>query len=185
MNKAPRENIWNLPNLLTMLRMAMIALFLHLFAMDMLYGALAVYLLAFLTDVLDGYIARKRNLITSFGKLMDPLADKLMLITALAALLSRGWVPVWVLVVIVAKELFMVWGGMALLRRRKIVVQADRIGKLATGLFMLAVVATFLHPYLAPVDYILQCAAVAVSLLAMVHYTIHALRNIPKQDNAE
>ncbi len=173
----PKENIWNVPNVLTMLRMALIGVFVGLFAVGYYGWSAAVFVLAGLTDMLDGYIARKRQLVTSFGKLMDPLADKLMLVAALSCLVSRGLVPIWVLLTVVVKELVMVVGGVLLLRRG-IVVQAVSIGKVATICFSVAVVATFLHDYLAPWDFVLQCAAVVLSLSALVWYVVNAIQKV-------
>lgn len=164
-----RENIWNLPNLLTLLRLALIGVFIALFASGLRLWALGTFLLAALTDFLDGRIARKYHLITDFGKLMDPLADKLMLLTALTCLTIAGDLPVWIVILVAAKELFMIAGGMYMLRRG-IVVHAHFIGKAATAAFLLAVTVSFLHAYTAPWDLVLQCVAVALTLAAMVHY---------------
>lgn len=170
-----RENIWNVPNVLTMLRMAMIGVFLWLFFSGYPIGAVAVFIAAGITDFLDGYIARKRKMVTSFGKLMDPLADKLMLIAALASLVSAGRVPVWVVAVVICKELVMVVGGYCLFQHG-FVAQARHIGKVAAVGFIIAVVATFLHEYLAPVDMALLYAAVALSVAAMVWYIVDTAR---------
>lgn len=173
-----KENIWNLPNVLTMLRMALIGVFIWLFVTGNRYLALAVFLFAGATDFLDGYIARKRHIVTSFGKLMDPLADKLMLITALACLTAEGLVPLWVILVTVGKELFMIVGAFLMLRKRDIVVHSVMIGKVASVAFIVAVFATFLHEYTAPVDTYLQIAAVALTIAAMVWYLVQALRTL-------
>ena len=94
------ENIWNVPNLLTMLRMVGVAVFIALFAAGKTTAAMVVFILAACTDALDGYIARKYHLITSFGKLMDPLADKLMTLSALVCLTVKGLVPEWLLAIV-------------------------------------------------------------------------------------
>ena len=121
----------NLPNLLTILRMCMIPIFVALYYSGMQPLALVVYLLAGATDILDGYLARKWNQITSFGKLMDPLADKLMTLTMIYCLADTGYLPVWVLIVLLLKELMMVLGSLALLKGlkgQKIVVMANWAG---------------------------------------------------------
>ena len=174
---AKRENIWNIPNILTMLRVALIGVFIWQYAIGHRYWAMGVFLLAGATDFLDGYIARKHNLVTNFGKLMDPLADKLMLVTALACLMSSGLVPLWVVLVVVAKELVMVVGGYWMLRQGT-VVQAHIIGKAATVVFVIAVVATFLHEFTSPFDTYLQILAVILSISAMVWYFGRAARVI-------
>ena len=115
------ENIWNVPNLLTMLRMAAVVVFIVLFARGKKNAAMIVFILAAVTDVLDGYIARRFHLITSFGKLMDPLADKLMTLSALVCLTVTGYVPLWLVIIEGAKECFMVIGGCIVLRKKKLV----------------------------------------------------------------
>lgn len=164
-----QEKILNLPNVLTMLRMALIAVFLLLFANGHYYWAMAVFIIAGVTDFLDGYIARKRKLITNFGKLMDPLADKLMLIAALVCFTRMGWMPLWIVIVVVVKELIMVVGGYFLLKAG-VVVQARLIGKVATVVFITAVVATFLHEFIAPFHTVLQYMAVTCSVTALFWY---------------
>lgn len=175
MEKRERENIWNVPNILTMLRIAMIFLFVWQFVMGRHIAAMVIFVLAGVTDFLDGYIARKQGLVTNFGKLMDPLADKLMLLTALVCLTVAGLVPRWLVIVELVKEAFMIIGGFYMLRRG-IVVQAKMIGKVATVAFIFAVVATFLHEYTAPWDFYLQVAAVTLSIAAMLWYLVEGIR---------
>ena len=172
----PKENIFNVPNLLTMLRMALIGVFIWLFAAGGRFWAMGVFLAAGLTDLLDGYLARKHNQITSFGKLMDPLADKLMLVAALACLTAVGWLPLWIVLAVAAKEIFMVVGGYLLMKKRGIVVQSGPIGKVATAVFTAATVLTFFHESVAPLDLYVQCFAVALTYAAMVWYTVRSVR---------
>lgn len=176
----PKENIWNIPNLLTMLRMALIGVFVWIFREGQYGWAIAVFLAASATDILDGYIARKYHLITDFGKLMDPLADKLMLITALICLATAGWVPLWAVLVMIVKELIMVVGG-TLLLKRGIVVSARLWGKIATALFILAVVSAFFHDQIAPWNSVLLYLAVAASVYALFWYTVNAIRQVQKK----
>lgn len=179
------ENIWNVPNLLTMLRMAAVVVFIVLFARGKKNAAMIVFILAAVTDVLDGYIARRFHLITSFGKLMDPLADKLMTLSALVCLTVTGYVPLWLVIIEGAKECFMVVGGCFVLRKKKLVVQADYIGKAATVTFIAAILATFLHDYTAPWDFALQCGAVTLALAAMVFYIIDTVRKVRADEQQE
>jgi CDP-diacylglycerol--glycerol-3-phosphate 3-phosphatidyltransferase len=93
----PAENIWNVPNILTIFRIALIPVYIVFYRKGDYYVALTVFLVASLTDFLDGKIARKHHLVTSFGKLADPLADKLMCITVLLSFTFSGtaqWVQV-------------------------------------------------------------------------------------------
>jgi cardiolipin synthase len=95
-----------------------------------------------ITDVLDGYIARKFNLITSFGKLADPLADKMMQITALVLLTMQQKIPAVILIIVIAKEAFMGAGSILLYKKENFVVSANWYGKLATVIFFVAIIFT-------------------------------------------
>jgi len=175
--KKPAENIWNVPNIMTILRIALIPIYIVFYRKGNYYGALAVFLAASLTDFLDGKIARKHHLVTSFGKLMDPLADKLMCITVLLSFEFSGtiqWIPA---AVVIAKELLMLIGG-AYLLKRGIVIQSQMIGKAAQWLFIAALCLSFFHDFFAswilPLDVILIWIAVIVALLALIFYAVKA-----------
>ena len=125
----------NLPNKLTVLRVFMIPLFLVLYFLGQFFWAFVVFALASLTDMLDGMIARKYNLVTDFGKLMDPLADKLLTISAFICLLSRhplgDTFGLVMLILIISRELIVT--SIRLIAAEKgIVIAADRWGKLKT-----------------------------------------------------
>ena len=97
----------NTANKLTMLRVVLIPVYLILWHIDAawsIYAALAVFVAASLTDLLDGYIARHYNQVTDFGKFMDPLADKVLVLTAMACFCSVGRFPDWALVIVIARE---------------------------------------------------------------------------------
>ena len=97
----------NLPNKLTMMRVILIPVYLVLWHLEFPgnnYAALSVFIVASLTDFLDGYIARKNNLVTDFGKFMDPLADKMLVLTAMTCFCAMGRFPDWALVIVMARE---------------------------------------------------------------------------------
>ena len=176
----------NLPNFLTLLRMLMVPLVVLFFALEKPYWALAVFLLAGFTDVLDGYLARKNNQITNFGKVMDPLADKLMLITTLICLWVTDRIPGWVPIVIGAKEFTMITIA-ALLYRKDIVLPANFFGKLATLLFTFAVLLSFFSELVAPWHTVVLYVATGVAIFAMIYYGFIVLRSNPhlfKKKNA-
>lgn len=132
----------NIPNLLTLFRLLLIPVFVVVFisGQDNIVPALGIFLLAGATDLLDGYIARKYNMITEMGTLLDPLADKLMLITVLACMAYRHYFPPWVVGIVIIKEAVMVGGGIYLYRsKRKIVIPANIYGKAATAGFYAAI----------------------------------------------
>ena len=129
------SGIWTVPNALTMIRLVLVPVFAVLFANGHPRWALAVFCAASLTDALDGYLARKLNQISDFGKLFDPLADKLMVLTALFCQGAAGvfpWTAIWI---VQGKEILMMLGGTFMLNRG-IVVSANYYGKTATVFFM-------------------------------------------------
>jgi len=177
-------NIWNVPNVLTMLRMALIPVFVLLYVNGHPKAALVTFLAASFTDFLDGYIARKYHLITDFGKLMDPLADKLMVCTAMICQAAAGVFP-WVAVAIVmGKELLMVWGAMKMLEKG-VVVYANIWGKLATCSFILALTLSFFHGEImlggVAADSVILWISVALTLWALADYTYKGIRAIRAQ----
>ena len=180
-------NVWNIPNVLTMLRLILVPVFALLFIQGHRKAALVVFIVASLTDLRDGFLARKLNQITDFGKLFDPLADKLMVLTALICQGCAGVFPWFAVVIVACKELFMVLGG-AYMLKRGIVVYANLWGKTATVFFIAALILSFFHEELAaaglPLDQWLILLAVATALAAMVQYTLQAwkqLQALPRQ----
>lgn len=171
-------NIWNVPNVLTMLRLALIPVFVVLHANAMEKLALLTFCAASFTDWLDGHIARKYHLITDFGKLMDPLADKLMVCTALIMQGLNGTFPVVAILIVVVKEVVMVCGSSYLLAH-DVVVYANLWGKLAQCSFILALVLSFWHAEFTamrfPIDRVCLWLAVAVAVIALVDYSRAAL----------
>lgn len=136
----------NLANQLTLLRIALLPLFVSLFLADSpsaQWGSLGVFALCAYTDYLDGRIARQRGLVTNFGKVMDPLADKLLMLTAMISMVQVGVVPGWMIVVIWWRELA-VTGLRTLVAAKRGVLAADNWGKLKTVLQVVAVVAGML-----------------------------------------
>ncbi len=175
-----KPRLLNLPNALTTLRILMVPAFvyLHLAQPERRAHALFVYLAAALTDFADGYIARRCNQITWFGKLFDPLADKLMTVSMLFCLVHSGELPWWPLCVLVAKELYMV-AGASLLLSKNYVVKSDFLGKAAT--FGFVVSTCLIYPWhgqraVAEVGRALLYLTIALSLAAAAHYTMQAVK---------
>ena len=133
----------NLPNKLTISRIMMTVLFLITLFVEFSFHytvALVLFVAASITDILDGTIARKRGLITDFGKLMDPLADKMLICSAFIAFIELEWMPAWMVIVIVARELAIT--GLRLLAASKnIVLAAEKQGKNKTISQVVAIIA--------------------------------------------
>lgn len=121
----------NLPNILTVLRLFLAGFFVVSLSWDFPWHnsvALGFFLLASLTDFLDGVIARRYGLITDFGKLMDPLADKILMASAFICLLAYGLLPAWVVIVIISRE-FLITGLRLLASSKGIVLPSEKLGK--------------------------------------------------------
>lgn len=174
-------NIWNVPNVLTIIRMLLIPVFVALHAGGRGRLALLVFCLASFTDWLDGYIARKYHLVTDFGKLMDPLADKLMVCTALVMQGMAGVFPLAAILIVIIKEIVMIVGSSYMLQK-DVVVYAHHWGKLAQFSFILALVLSFWHAdFVAlgkPVDRVCLWIAVVLAIIALVDYTMATLRTL-------
>ncbi len=134
----------NIPNLLTTLRLIIVPFLGYFIYYEKYTIAIILFTLGGFTDIIDGYIARKYNLITKWGKFFDPLADKLMQITALTFLVIRDYIPIVVLGIVVIKEFLMLLGGIMLYRKGKTVIGANWYGKLATVIFYFAILATII-----------------------------------------
>jgi CDP-diacylglycerol--glycerol-3-phosphate 3-phosphatidyltransferase len=162
----------NLPNALTLLRILLVPVVVVALLAETPNGdtiAAGVFALAALTDGLDGYIARSRGAITTFGKLIDPLADKLLVTAALVTLVSLQRLEAWVAMVIIARE-FAVTGLRGVAAERGIVIQASWLGKLKTILQIAAVIALIAtDPAPLAVD-LLVYLAVAVTVISGVDY---------------
>lgn len=133
----------NLPNKLTILRIFMIPLFLVFLLTDAggsagKWIALAIFILASLTDLLDGYLARKYNLVTNFGKFMDPLADKLLVCSAMICLVELGSLPSWMVTIIISRE-FIISGFRLVASDNGVVIAASYWGKFKTTFQMLMI----------------------------------------------
>ncbi len=134
----------NLPNKLTIFRVILIVPFVIIMLSNFLgdiskWVALAIFIIASLTDMLDGKIARKYNLITNFGKFMDPLADKLLVSAAMICLVELGRIPSWVVVVIISRE-FIISGFRLIASDNGVVIAASYWGKFKTVFQMIMVI---------------------------------------------
>jgi CDP-diacylglycerol--glycerol-3-phosphate 3-phosphatidyltransferase len=169
----------NLPNKLTMFRVILIPFFVFFLLAPCFEGygnyiALAVFVIASLTDMLDGKIARKYNLITNFGKFMDPLADKLLVCSALICLVDLGMLPSWIVIIIIARE-FIISGFRLIASDNGIVIAASYWGKFKTVFQMLMVIVLILNQYLANpvlsmVGNVLVAVATALTVISLIDY---------------
>ena len=166
----------NLPNKLTVLRVILIPFFVVSMMIEnganqtFRYVAAAIFIIASLTDMLDGKIARKYNLVTNFGKFMDPLADKLLVCSALICLIQLGQLPAWMVIIIVSRE-FIISGFRLVAAEQGIVIAASYWGKCKTTFQMIAVVLMILNfEALSVVTLICTWAALILTIISLVDY---------------
>ena len=165
--------VWNVPNTLTLIRLLLIPVFVLFMAQNRMTAALIVYVSASITDLVDGYIARKYNQITDFGKLMDPLADKLMILSLMIGMLLKGIVPFAAILLVILKDALLIAGGAFLLKKNK-VVYSMMLGKVAQFIIVIALVMCFFHERFAamglPLHLILLWIGIALSIAALFQY---------------
>lgn len=134
----------NLPNKLTIFRVILVIPFVALMLNGYDLWAVAVFIIASLTDLLDGKIARKYNLITDFGKFMDPLADKLLVCAAMICLVEMGRLPAWMVIIIISRE-FIISGFRLVASDNGVVIAASYWGKFKTTFQMLMIIVLILN----------------------------------------
>ena len=166
----------NLPNKLTVLRVCMIPFFVVMLLLNggenqtYRYIAAAIFIVASLTDMLDGKIARKYNLVTNFGKFMDPLADKLLVCSALICLVDLKQLPAWMVIVIISRE-FIISGFRLVAADNGIVIAASYWGKFKTTFQMISVILLIVRiPALTVLTQICVWTALVLTVISLVDY---------------
>lgn len=132
----------NLPNKLTLLRIIMVPFFVCCLIFEFAYShiwATIIFILASATDWMDGYIARKYNLVTDFGKFADPIADKILVVSACVCLVEKSVIPAWSVLIIIFRE-FVISGLRMAAASKNVVIPADKLGKLKTVTQMIALI---------------------------------------------
>ena len=176
----------NLPNKLTVMRVILIPFFVAALLYDngssqtMRIVANVIFIVASLTDPFDGKIARKYNLVTNFGKFMDPLADKLLVCSALICLIQLGQLPAWVVIIIISRE-FIISGFRLVAADNGIVIAASYWGKFKTTFQMIAVILMIFNiPALATVTMIMLVIAVVLTVISLVDYVAKNIEVLTK-----
>lgn len=172
----------NLPNKLTTLRVIMIPFFVFFMLADLTeqigsvgkYIAAAIFIIASFTDFLDGYIARKNNLVTNFGKFMDPLADKLLVCSALICLVENKQLAAWIVIVIIARE-FIISGFRLVASDNGVVIAASYWGKFKTVSQMIMIILLIVDIDNVVINYItiaFTYIAVILTVVSLVDYMV-------------
>lgn len=173
----------NLPNKLTVLRIILIpffvlALLLPVGGAWLHYTALAIFLIASFTDYLDGHIARKYHLVTNFGKFMDPLADKMLVASALICLVEIGLLPAWAVILLIGRD-FIISGFRLIAAERGLVIAAGPLGKIKTVLQMLLIILLLAWPHVTIFSNILLGVTILFTVWSLADY-LYANRQILK-----
>lgn len=179
----------HIPNILTIIRFILIPVILYFIFTGNYILAFVFFTLSGITDILDGAIARKFNLISTFGKLMDPLADKLTQISVLATLVFKEIIPFWILIIVMLKEFIMIIGA-SFLYGKDVVVYSKWFGKLATVLFYFAIVFSLINKQFGftgiwtHIDMILYCIAIFATIFSLIMYVKYLYKDgfIDKSD---
>lgn len=160
-------------NKLTILRIILVPVFVALMMLKMFYIATAVFVIASLTDMLDGYLARKRNEITNFGKFADPIADKILVVSALLCLMEVMIVPAWAVIIVIARE-FIVSGLRMSAASQDVVIAADGFGKIKTITQMVSITMLLLGfgGIFGIVALVLFYVSVALTFLSGISYIV-------------
>ena len=186
-------NIWTIPNILTMIRLLLIPVFIVVFFntphnQDKI-AALIIFAAASITDLFDGMLARRLNQITDFGKLFDPLTDKIMVVSAMICQAVIGVFPWPAILIVGVKELVMMLGGIFMLSRN-VVVYSNYVGKTAQVFFIISLILSFFHPSLEArqicllgktIDVLLLWITVALSLTALIVYAAGAVKTLKEK----
>lgn len=180
----------NLPNKLTILRIVIIPLFVLFLYVDIgdninLYIAALLFIAASLTDLLDGKIARKYNLVTNFGKFMDPLADKLLVCSALIALVDIEKLAGWIVIIIISRD-FIMNGLRVLAADNGIVIAASYWGKLKTTCQMIMIVLLIVDldmPYMYIINNFFVYAALILTIISLFDYIYRNYKVLMKSTN--
>ena len=182
---AAESRIWTIPNLLSMLRLALVPPFLALIVVGDYVAALIVLVVASFTDLLDGYLARRLRQVTRLGQLLDPAADRLYIFAALLGLAANDLVPWWIVVVIVARDVFLLVLGIVLANHDYGPLPVHQLGKVATfALFfgvpviMLGLAFPAVQPISEPVGWAITLWGAFLYWWAGVIYAIETARVI-------
>ena len=179
----------NLPNKLTIFRVILIPFFVVFLLLDpsnqtYRYIADAIFIIASLTDMLDGKIARKYNLVTNFGKFMDPLADKLLVSAAMICLIATGQLAAWIVIVIISRE-FIISGFRLIASDNGIVIAASYWGKFKTVFQMLMIIvliANIQMPFFTVLGTILIYVALVLAIVSLIDYIVKN-KDVLKEQN--
>ena len=173
----------HIPNIITCIRLCLIPVFCYFLWNNNDLVAGIVFIIAALSDVVDGYLARKLNAISNFGKLADPFADKIMQISAIILLFLLGRLKVWIMIVLFAKDFILMLGGLLYKLLYNITVSSRWFGKISALTLNVIIAASILFSLSTGTTNILMVIAMSLQIISLVAYTVLSLINLSKIKN--
>ena len=167
----------NIANIITIFRIILIPIFIVFYLNTNFYyeqfplWAILIFLLAFFSDVIDGMIARSKNLITNVGKVLDPLADKLLRLSVLLCFMLKEVIPLYLFIILLVFDLASIITA-SVLYFKKIVIPANIVGKITTIFMSLSLFNCFFHNFIKPVDFILMIISLVLVLITIIQYFV-------------
>lgn len=179
----------NIANKITLFRVFLVPIFMLVLYSNFpnsQYIAAGIFIIASLTDTLDGYLARSRNLVTNFGKFLDPLADKILVSAALIALVGMGRIPAWTVVIIIARE-FTITGFRVIAASEGVTIAASPLGKFKTITQLISIILLLFNNFPfslmnLPMDYIMYYICIFFTIISGIDY-LYKNRNTLKLDD--
>lgn len=176
--------IYIIPNIISCIRLILIPIFVIAFFQGDSTGQywipLFIFVLSGISDVLDGYIARKYNMVTKIGTLLDPLADKLTLLAVMGCLATKHPIMMYFLLIVFIKEVALIIGATFLFKKRDEVIKANAIGKLSTFAFYIAMILMLLK--IRPYDFYFAIVAICITLVALASYTYNYTEAVKQKE---
>ncbi len=173
-----------IPNILTVIRLFLVPVFWWMYFENPFWGGV-VFVAACVTDIVDGFLARKLNAITKFGMLVDPLADKLMQISAVICLFISGIFPQWIVTVLVMKELIMIISA-SFLFKKDVVIPASKVGKVATVILSVMVVYFMFFNDVSPKSSeVISVILGVMAFFVLVSYLLLMIKNLVKKNEGQ
>ena len=174
-----------IPNILSCIRILLVGVFIYLYFLDYpnnIVWALLIFLAAGATDVIDGYLARRNNWVTDLGKILDPLADKMMQCAVLICMMIKNLLPAWLVIPFIFKEVVILIGGMFVSKKMSKMVMSNIFGKLTVVFFYAAILVCMLaRDFLAENVWLLHLISAAVlvaAMAALVNYAVESFKHI-------
>ena len=175
-----KDKYLTIPNIISTVRIIIIIFAAKELIAGNNFNAFTLYVIATLTDFFDGFLARKLNQITELGKILDPIADKLMIGSAIIILLMQGRMPFWYVAIIIGRDLFNLFGALLVRKKIKFILPSILIGKIAAAATMVTFALNIIN--FSYIEY-LYCVSAALIIISAIFYTKKAIKILKQNEN--